>query len=264
MTFETLRLTERDPIRAFLNQDRRMTAYAIGDLDDAFWPQSIFYGARRDGRLESVLLVYGGFDPPVLTAFGAAEGVHAIFEQQTLPEEIYFLCPPEIESALRTWYDTPNCHREWRMVLDTRVFQPVQAREVARIGPEHADALTDLYRQAAEPGEAIVAFDPWQIAHGAFFGVWDRADLIAAAGTHVWSPGEGVAAIGNVFTRPDCRGRGHATRCTTAVAREALLAGIDTVILNVRQDNNPAVHVYRKLGFRVCGSFLEGPGLKRG
>jgi predicted GNAT family acetyltransferase len=96
-----------------------------------------------------------------------------------------------------------------------------------------------------------------------FYGIWDGGTLVAAAGTHVWSPAEGVAAIGNVFTRPDCRGRGYATRCTAAVMVEALRAGMDVVILNVRDGNTPAIHIYEKLGFQRYCMFWEGPGLRR-
>lgn len=72
-----------------------------------------------------------------------------------------------------------------------------------------------------------------------------------------------MVAIGNVFTRPDWRGRGLAARCTAAVVREALDAGLNPIVLNVRIDNAPAIHVYEKLGFRIHGPMIEGPALRR-
>jgi predicted GNAT family acetyltransferase len=149
------------------------------------------------------------------------------------------------------------------MVLDAGAFTPPDLAMARRILPEQADLLSALYRHAAEPGEEVVAFSPWQIAHGVFYGVWDGGELVATAGTHVWSTAEKVAAVGNVFTRPDFRGRGYATICTAAVAQEALAAGLDTIALNVRRDNAPAIHVYEKLGFRRYHLFIEGPGLSR-
>ncbi len=262
--WRTFRLGERHTIRDFLNQDRPLTAYALGDLDDAFWPDSAFFAASNGVRLAALVLLYRGLEPPVLTAFGDPDGVRAVFEQQALPDEVYYLFLPEMEAVLHAQYELPNGKREWRMVLDPAAFAGVApGSQVVRLGPDDAAALTALYRHAAEPGEEVVAFSPWQIAHGVFFGVWGGGDLVASAGTHVWSPAEGVAAIGNVFTRPDWRGRDYATACTAAVTMEALRAGLDTIVLNVRHDNASAIHVYEKLGFRLYRTFLEGPGLRR-
>lgn len=261
--YTTLRLNDKPALRAFLNQDRKLTAYALGDLDEAFWPDSEFYGACRDGRLVTLLLLYRGLVPVVMTAFGEADGVRAIFEDFPLPDEIYYLFPLELDGLLSEHYQCFETQREWRMVLDHAAFAAPPLDGVTRIAPEQADLLSGLYRHAAGPGEEIVAFSPWQIAHGMFYGVWQGGDLVATAGTHVWSQAESVTAIGNVFTRPDHRGHGYATLCTAAVTAEALAAGMDTIILNVREDNSPAIHVYEKLGFRRYCLFWEGPGLKK-
>jgi RimJ/RimL family protein N-acetyltransferase len=262
-SFDVTALEDKDVIRVFLNRDRRLVAYALGDLDDKYWPQSSFYGAHCDGELRSIVLLYRGLDPTVLTAFGEIAGVQAVFEAVALPDEIYYLFLPELEAVLDAHYVRPHAQREWRMALEVDRFQSPGLDGVERIGPDQANQLAALYRHAAEPGEEIVAFRPWQIAYGAFFGVRQGGELVAAAGTHVWSTTEGVAAIGNVFTRPDHRGRGYATRCTAAIVAEALESRIDTVILNVREGNRPAIRVYEKLGFRWYHTFLEGPGLKR-
>lgn len=252
-------------IRAFLDRDRILTAYALGDLDAAFWPQTTFFGAfEESGRIEALALIYRGLDPAVFCAFGAPDGVAAILDAHDLPAEVYTLLPPALEPVFSARYTLHNPHQEWRMALDPAAFAPPPLDDVARLGSEHAAALAGLFRHAAAPGEEIVAFSPWQIEHGAFFGVWEGAALIAAAGTHVWSHTERVAAVGNVFTRPDRRGRGLAARCTAAVTREALAAGLDPIVLNVRTNNAPAIHVYEKLGFRIHGPMIEGPALRRG
>jgi ribosomal protein S18 acetylase RimI-like enzyme len=263
MPYEILHLTDKTPIRVFLNRDRGLTAYALGDLDDAFWPQSMFYGARRNGELAAIVLFYRGFDPVVLVTFGELDGVRAILADIRLPDEIYYVLPGEMAAPLSERYDCPNRHHEWRMVLDAGSFHAPPLGGVTRIVPEQADQLAALYRCAAEPGETVVAFSPRQIAHGVFYGVWEGGVLVATAGTHVWSVAEGVAAVGNVFTQPECRGRGYATWCTGAVARDALAAGLDAVVLNVRDDNAPAIRVYEKLGFRCYHLFIEGPGLRK-
>lgn len=258
------RLVDKTPIRTFLNRDRILAAYALGDLDDAFWPQSMFFGAARDDAIEALALIYRGLDPPVFCAFGAPDGVAALLDTPALdlPAEIYCLLPPALVPVLGASYALHHPHEEWRMALDSDAFTPPPLNGVARLDGGHAAALAALFQHAADPGEAIVAFSPWQIEHGTFYGVWEAGKLIAAAGTHVWSASERVAAIGNVFTRPDYRGRGHAARCTAAVVRDALAADLDPIVLNVRRANAPAIHVYQKLGFRTYGSLVEGPALR--
>ncbi len=123
-SYDVQRLTDRAAIRAFLNTDRGMTAYALGDLDDAYWPQSTFYGARVGGKLASVLLTYHGLEPMIFTGFGDTNGMAAIFADLLLPEEIYYVFLPEMEWILAEWYDGLDqyLHREWRMVLDPQNF----------------------------------------------------------------------------------------------------------------------------------------------
>ncbi len=261
--YTVCRLMDRATVRDFLGQDRGLTAYALGDLDDALWPESIFYGAYRGEELSAVLLLYRGFDPAVLTAFGLGAGIEAILAAIDRPHEVYYLWLPQHASLLDRYYERPAAHEEWRLVLDPGKFSAPELDGVKPIFPEQAGDLAQLYRRAAVPGEEVVAFSPAQIARGAFFGVWDGGRLVSAAGTHVWSPQEGVAAIGNVFTHPHYRGQGFATRCTAAVARAALENGIGTIVLNVRCDNAPALRVYEKLGFHRYGRFLEGPAQKR-
>ena len=89
------------------------------------------------------------------------------------------------------------------------------------------------------------------VSDGVFFGVYKGEALIAAAGTHLVAREESAAAIGNVYVRRDRRGGGLGRAVTAAVLHE--LAGIATVGLNVRADNDAAIRVYESLGFvRHC------------
>lgn len=89
------------------------------------------------------------------------------------------------------------------------------------------------------------------VTDGVYFGVYEQDALVAAAGTHLVSRREGVAAIGNVYTRRDRRGRGLGRRVMSALLGD--LTGIDTIGLNVRVDNQAALRVYESLGFvRHC------------
>ena len=74
-----------------------------------------------------------------------------------------------------------------------------------------------------------------------------------------WGTARGsVGAIGNVYTRPDCRGRGLAAEVTGAVARELQRRGTATIVLNVADSNGVARRVYERLGFVEYCVFHEG------
>ena len=96
------------------------------------------------------------------------------------------------------------------------------------------------------------------LEQGVFFGIREKNDLVAVAGTHLVAPPEGVAAVGNIYTRRDCRGHGLAARVTSAVVSELLSMNIDVVALNVNQQNVSAIRVYERLGFAMHGEFTEG------
>jgi predicted GNAT family acetyltransferase len=105
-------------------------------------------------------------------------------------------------------------------------------------------------------------FQEYQLAQGFFYGMREMGRLVAVAGTHLVSFNEGIAAVGNVFTHPDCRGRGYASACTTRVT-EALLNHNLMIVLNVSQGNPAAERVYRRLGYLDHCEFLEAPAARR-
>src|SRR5207302_11253201 len=86
--------------------------------------------------------------------------------------------------------------------------------------------------------------------------------LVAGAGTHARSTRSRIAAVGNGLTRLAYRGRGMARSCTSAATETALEQHRD-VVLNVREDNAPAISVYERLGYQTHGQFIEGPAVRR-
>ena len=150
----------------------------------------------------------------------------------------------------------------WRMILQPERFSPAQAVPdqaiLAPLRPAYIAQINALFVMGGG-----LAFSPAQVKLGVFYGVLHTGALAAVAGTHLVSERTGMAAIGNVFTHPDYRGRGYATLATAAVAGALRRRGIRTVVLNVAQDNAPALHVYEKLGFARYCPFWEGPATKR-
>jgi RimJ/RimL family protein N-acetyltransferase len=137
-----------------------------------------------------------------------------------------------------------------RMWVDRARFRPYPA-QVQRLLPVEIGELNRLYQ---------LGFASWlpstAIADGVYYGMRVNGQLVAAAGTHVISPSNRLAVVGNVLTHVDFRGRGFATAVTGAVTAD-LLRTSDQVVLNVRADNPPAINAYRRLGYAEHARFEE-------
>ncbi len=147
----------------------------------------------------------------------------------------------------------------WRMGWSGRTS--VMPGQAGRLGVVDVPALQALYADGQATGESPDFFHPSMVTDGVFFGVDEDHALVAAAGTHLFAPDEGAAAIGNIYTTRNRRGRGLGRIVTSAVLEA--VNGIETAGLNVRADNPAAIHLYESLGFVRHCSFYEGQAIGR-
>ncbi|MBN1978755.1 MAG: GNAT family N-acetyltransferase [Anaerolineae bacterium] len=248
---KVIELTDKPQILAYLETDSLYAAYAIGDLEPGLFIHCTWFGAEQDGRLRAVALHYSGLGFPSVFLMGETDGLRAVFEDALTIEQAYFTCRREHLGMMQDFYNWEPIPM-WRMALRPESFRPVGDDGVP-LALDHAEQLGALYAH----GEGN-AFDPKQVPGGAFHGVFEDGRLVAAAGTHLISPTYGVAAVGNVFTHPDFRGRGYATAATGAVVTELWSRGMHAIVLNVNQKNETAIRIYERLGFERCCPFFEG------
>jgi RimJ/RimL family protein N-acetyltransferase len=258
MSWKVKQLTGKDHILSYLETDRLYAAYAIGDLEPELFDQSTWFGAETKGQLHAVTMHFRGVKMPVLFLMGETEGVRIILEEALHPERVNINCRAEHLPMTRDIYLWDEPIAMLRMALKTEALQPVISNCI-RLNPDHADLLRKLYEHGGGDG-----FSAGQIEHGVFYGVFNNSQLLAVAGTHLVSRAYNVAAVGNVFTHPSHRGHGYGTAATNAVLAELIgRGGIHDIVLNVRQNNTSAVHIYKKLGFECCCNFFEGCGSLR-
>jgi ribosomal protein S18 acetylase RimI-like enzyme len=143
----------------------------------------------------------------------------------------------------------------WRMVWKGAA-SPAISPGATRLTADDVPAILQLFADGEASGESPDFFYPSMVTDGVFFGVYEGEELVAAAGTHLLSREESAAAIGNIYTRRDRRGRGMGRLVTTAVL--SALSGIATIGLNVRADNDAALHLYESLAFSRHCLFYEG------
>jgi GNAT superfamily N-acetyltransferase len=254
------RTTDLQRIRTALDRDRTWSAYAIGDLDPERLPDCSWYAPAAD--TDTLVLLYRGFSPPILFAIGDPAILSPLFGELDAPA-VSLHVRPEAVDALPPAYSATEIKPMWRMTVSVASFRPPGADDDAvALDLSHAAAVAALFTDARQADEAPPFYKPSMLAEGSFRGVWEGTDLVAVAGTHLFSPTLGVCTIGNVYTRRDRRRRGLAARATSAVVRHALAASIPTIVLNVSQANDAARRVYEQLGFRVHCAFVEGQALR--
>jgi predicted GNAT family acetyltransferase len=249
-------LHDKARIAAFLRRNPAVNVYLIGDLDDFFWPYTQWYGLEEAGELREVALLYAGTALPVLLAHTEdAPAMRALLlgVMHLLPRRMYSHLSEGLLEALADTYTAESHGTLYKMALaDTGRLAALDVSAASRLGPADLDEVRAFYEAAYPDGW----FDPRMLETRQFFGVRSDGALASVAGIHVYSPAYGVAAVGNIATRPELRGRGLATVATAAACR-SLLEQVGFVGLNVRVDNAPAVACYRRLGFEPRATYYE-------
>jgi ribosomal protein S18 acetylase RimI-like enzyme len=237
-------------IRAYLERDRLYAAYAICDLEEREFARTRWGIAWEGDEPIALVLEYNGPTPQPLFAMGREEGIAVILRDLIRPRVAYVAAPPSVLPAIETAYRVDAGPSMVRMWVDRAHFRPYPAT-VQRLQPVDIGDLNRLYQ---------LGFAAWlpstSIADGVYYGLRVNGQLVAAAGTHVVSPGARLAVVGNVLTHIDYRGRGFATAVTGGVTAD-LLRTCDQVVLNVRSDNPPALNAYRRLGYLEHVRFEE-------
>lgn len=250
-------LHDRARIGAFLRRDAPLHLYALGDLDDFFWPHTLWYGLEEDGELQQLIL---GYLTDTLLVVHALTGgpLHQLREllvrvRPLLPPRIYAHVSPGAGEALTEHYrGEPHGTYDKMLLVEPARLAQIDAAQVERLDEGDLDDLLALYA-ASYPGNW---FDPRMLATGHYYGLREGRQLVSVAGVHVYSPEQRVAALGNIVTHPAARGRGHATLVTARLCRE-LFSSVQQIGLNVRADNAAAIACYRRLGFARIASYEE-------
>ena len=242
-------------VKAALDRDRAWSAYAIGDLSPEL-VGSCAWHAPADGS-DALILIYRGFKPAIAFAIGSQADLAPLFREVDEPEISLHVQQAGLE-AMGPRYRPRTLERMWRMVLAASAFKPASTRDVVAVDEADLVAVTALYEDGHRHGDGPTHFHPSMLGQKSFRAVREGGDVIAVAGSHLYSRELGICTIGNVYTRRDRRRRGLAAQVTTAVVQDAMADGIDTIVLNVSQDNHGARRIYEQLGFSVHCEFYEG------
>jgi ribosomal protein S18 acetylase RimI-like enzyme len=236
--------------------DARWSAYALGDLAPGFYEHCDWH-ANANGS-QALIMVYRGFETPVLFAIGESGMVQALLDEVESTPTLYLHIRSEIAAIVKERYQDCETWPMWRMALDPSQYRPAHVDRAIRLRADDLEALKRLYSDGESTGESPDFFVPSMLSQGIYFGIKEGSDLIAAAGTHLVASKEGVGAIGNVYTHRRHRGRGYAAALTSEVASELMRMNLSTIVLNVDQSNETAIRVYERIGFVRHCDYCEG------
>jgi ribosomal protein S18 acetylase RimI-like enzyme len=251
-------LHAKSDVEAFCRNNLFLHIYALGDLDDFFWPYTTWYALRHEGRIQQIVLLYSGCSLPTVLAYGE-QPLRSLCDLLRgllpfLPRRFYAHLMQDGAEALENDYHVTRHGAYHKMALtDFARLAAVEGSEAVRLSAADRGDLEALYA-AAYPGNF---FTPRMLETGYYFGVRRGGALVSVAGVHVYSPQYKVAALGNITTRPDFRGHGLATAATARLCQELRGAGIEHIGLNVKADNQAGLRCYQKIGFERVADYGE-------
>jgi len=263
-TYVVQRLSDPAEIRALLAPDRAYAAYALAQLEPGMFELSEWYQATDpQGRAPSTgsgqaLIVHSRSGlGRALFAVGDPQALDAILGLHPGPRFTFGSLRPEHRPVVQRYFFLTREQTMLRMAVTPETFSPAEG-EALRLSGRDVGKINRLYSSEGGP----TAYTARHIDEGVYYGVFEADKLASIAGTHAFSPSEGVAVVGNVFTHPRCRNRGLATVATTAVTRE-LLERCSLVVLTVEADNTFAVRAYQKLGYQSQCALHETPLIRK-
>ena len=251
------RLRDPDEIRRLLRPRVEYAAYAVGQLEPALFERTHWYRARGETGSGLVLHSRGGLGDATFV-MGDPDAVYAILSIYPGTPSTYATCQPAHLERLGQVYRLANQQPMIRMGVRRHEFEPMRRIETIPLSGLDIRRINALY---STDGTSSY-YAPEHIDVGLYRGIVVDGRLVAIAGTHVMSPQERIAVVGNVFTHPAYRGRGYATAVTSAVT-EALFEFCDNVVLTVDPNNRPAVRAYAHLGYVEICELVEASAARR-
>ena len=250
---------DRSGVLELFQAHRAIHIYGLADVAQ-FWETSRWW--VRDGGVVG-LVGLPGVERAVVYAISAVHGGATLRLLQDLapqlPERFDITGPSGLTERLDASHRATRSAPYVKMQLLRADMLPASPEGARVLEPGDLPAVRQL---ADGAGEALTFFREDLLGSGRQVGVFVGGRLAALAGVHVIDVELGVAAIGDVLTAPELRGRGFAAGAVAALCRR-LGDEVATIGLNVGRDNTPARTLYERLGFLPLMEYEEAELVRR-
>ncbi len=230
--------------RRYLAQDPVSNVLPLGDLYSPLFEVSDVYCAVERKRVVGVCAIYRAFLKPSVVLGAAVQEVKEALVKKAIGEisdEFVSLCPPDEVNLFKDSSSLLHHHHEQQMIADPPMQLECGGIEVEKVRKNELELLSEFYEARAD------AWVPIQFRAGPYYCVKRDGKMVSVAGVHLVTPQ--IAQLGNIVTDEVYRNQGLATACTNALATDLASKG-RIISLFVRADNEPAIHIYKKLGFQ--------------
>lgn len=201
-------------------------------------------------------MIYTGLTVPNVMAFGLTAKFDALLSEilPTLPEQFHCHFLGKYREAIKEHFaEKPlGTFLKMKLVDPDQSVRAMQSDNVRKLTVQDSDQLISMYEEDY-PGHYFISR---MLETGKYFGYFDKGQIVSVAGVHVDSDEYKIAVLGNIVTSGNHRGRGYAGIVTACLVRELVEEG-KLICLNVKQDNQPAIRCYEKLGFRKHCEYEE-------
>lgn len=239
----------------FLKNHPELQVYCIGDLDDFFWPKTIWYGLIDDSEIQSLAVLYVGLPTPTLLLFYQRNPFYPLALLDSIKPMLPGKFFAHLSPGLVNKFGQQNVLKYYGLNYKMALRKPVSEtndENIARLTITDLPKITALY-SIAYPGNW---FDERMLETGKYFGYFAKNDLVGIVGIHVYSEKYRAAALGNIATHPDYRGQQIASKLTSTLCHD-LSKTVDYIGLNVKANNDHAIQCYKKIGFEIVGEHDE-------
>ncbi|MFX0065452.1 MAG: GNAT family N-acetyltransferase [Candidatus Hermodarchaeota archaeon] len=249
-------LRDKAIIYNHLKKDISLFAYHIADLDDLFFSDCTWYGLIEGEKVYEIILVYTGLSTPAVLALGKTPKMPVLLQGiiKHLPDQFFCHYQKELEKVFLLEYN--RTYLGTHLKMDFQGFpndiSMNKTSECIQLTEEDEPELLVFFREAYPDNY----YGSNMLATGRYYGVRLNDKLQSVAGVHVYSKEYRIAVLGNISTRPAMRSRGLAKQCITKLLGE-LVDEVDYIGLNVKADNEPAIKVYKSLGFKTNSEYEE-------
>jgi ribosomal protein S18 acetylase RimI-like enzyme len=250
--------------RRFLRRDLPLWAWPLCTLGPREWPYVRLWVEDEDRADEAARTGLWVFDHPGwgggVQAFGEVEVLEQMLRSVMLPSRAFVRMLPPARDLLTARYRFDWLEPIVRMhVTPETLRMPPKTELVEPLDQTDAGALAVLYAVWPES-----RFQASRLRQGyQYVGIRDGSKIVAVAEHVLAARDDGLAVIQGVLVEPAWRGRGLAGAVTAALTARLFADGATDVVLDVRDNNLPALAAYARIGYRRHVTLLAGPGVTR-
>jgi ribosomal protein S18 acetylase RimI-like enzyme len=260
-SMEIAEIKDREKVKNFFLQEPYLHLYELGNLQEKLFSRSSWHCALDDGKIKALAMLHIAPDEKN-NVFFMLENTNidaSLFLMQGmkkhLPKSFYAHVSKEAGQRLLPDYEIsrPVIYNKMKISGDMLLKNSIKYPEYTyRVNKNDFETINEFIK-GINPD---AFFTKAMLETGKYFIVRKNSDIISMAGVHFYSAETMTAAIGNVATAPEFRGKGYAGSVTASLVRD-LWKEAKYIGLNVRADNAAAIKAYERMGFMFYSSHEE-------